>query len=106
MARKPESENEGPVKEMAGGWITERTGTRIPLFLKLTYLGFGLFGFAYLFLNRAGEIGHATRGPLVRQANEVMGNPPTAWIALLATLIAAFVALLLWFAFRREGADE
>ncbi len=106
MARTPESEKEGPVKEMAGGWITERTGTHIPLFLKLTYLGFSLFGISYLFLNRSGEVGHATRGPLVRQANEVMGAPPTVWFALLATLIAAFVALLLWFAFRKEDADE
>ena len=60
------------VKELAGGWITERKGTQIPAFLKLTYVGFSLFGVAYLFLHWMGEEGHVTRGALVKEANQVM----------------------------------
>src|SRR5690349_17573624 len=59
------------VHEIAGGWITERVGTPIPVFLKIAYVGFCLFGLIYLFIYRFGEVDHATRGPLVQQLNQV-----------------------------------
>ena len=47
------------IHELAGGWITERAGTPIPAFLKLTYVGFCLFGLWYLWAYWAGETTHA-----------------------------------------------
>jgi hypothetical protein len=97
----------GEVHELAGGWITERKGMPIPVFLKLAYVGFSIFGLAYLFRYTAGEVGHATRGPLVRQMNALTDQPPGTWIAVLAVLILAFVAGLLWYAFSyKPGAEE
>ncbi len=94
--------DKGDIHELAGGWITERKGTPVPGFLKLTYVGFCAFGLIYLFSYMAGEVNHATRGPLVKQLNAVMDQPGTPWFALLGTLIAAYTALLLWYALVRK----
>lgn len=91
---------EEKVHEIAGGWITERVGTPIPVFLKIAYVGFCLFGLIYLFIYRFGEVDHATRGPLVQQLNQVADQPPMAWIFFLGVVLVAFVAGLLAFAFR------
>ena len=90
------------VHELAGGWITERAGTPIPVFLKLAYVGFCLFGLFYLFKYSTGEIGHSTRGPLVEQLNQIATPPPMAWIVILGVILFAFVAGLLAFAFRSK----
>lgn len=37
------------------GGVESNHGGPIPLFLKLTYLGFGIFGVAYWLLYRAGD---------------------------------------------------
>lgn len=105
MAKPEESTNAAgaeKVHEIAGGWITERVGTPIPLFLKLAYVGFSLFGLLYLFLYRAGETDHASRGPLVRQLNQVSATPPMGWTVFLGVVLFAFVAGLLLFAFRSK----
>lgn len=92
---------EGPkIHELAGGWITERVGTPIPVFLKLAYVGFCLFGLFYLWKFSLGEIDHATRGALVQQLNQVSEAPPTAWIVFLGVVLFAFIVGLLAFAFR------
>ncbi|HEX6899247.1 MAG TPA: hypothetical protein VF789_06015 [Thermoanaerobaculia bacterium] len=97
---KSATEAEEPkVHDLAGGWITERVGTPIPLFLKLAYVGFSLFGLVYLFRFSLGEVGHATRGALVRQFNQLSQQPPTAWIVMLAAILGLFVVGLLAFAF-------
>jgi hypothetical protein len=88
------------VHEIAGGWITERAGTPIPVFLKIAYVGFCLFGLIYLFIYRFGEVDHATRGPLVQQLNQVADQPPAAWIVFLGVVLFTFVVGLLAFAFR------
>jgi hypothetical protein len=90
---------EPKVHEVAGGWISERVGTPIPAFLKLSYIGFCLFGLIYLFKYSLGEVDHATRGPLVQQLNQASDNPGTAWIIFLAVVLGAFVAGLLTFVF-------
>lgn len=87
------------VHELAGGWITERKNTAIPAFLKLAYVGFCLFGIAYLFRYWAGEVAHESRGPLVQQINTIMRVPGTGWQAVIAVLLGAFVLGLLWFVF-------
>ena len=96
----------GPkVHEIAGGWIAERVGTPIPVFLKITYIGFSLFGLIYLFRYSLGEVDHATRGPLVQQLNRVAEQPSTGWIVFLAVVLTAFIAGLLAYAFR-AGEEE
>lgn len=102
MTTKPEP---GEIHELAGGWITERTRTKIPPFLKLAYVGFSVFGVVYLFRYVMGEVDHATRGALVRQFNAVADKPPAAWITFLAVVLLAFVAGLLWYAFLAKSED-
>ena len=87
------------VHEIAGGWISERKGMPIPAFLKLAYVGFCLFGIAYLFRYWSGEVTHETRGPLVQVQNAIMQVPGTAWQATIAVILGVFVLGLLWFAF-------
>lgn len=87
------------VHEIAGGWITERKHTPIPGFLKLAYVGFCMFGLAYLFRYWAGEVAHDSRGPLVQQINTIMQVPGTGFQAVIAVILAAFVLGLLWFVF-------
>lgn len=94
------------VHELAGGWISERKGTPIPLFLKLSYVGFSIFGIAYLLLYASGEVDHASRGPLVQQINQAMDLPSSGWIGFIAVVLLAFVAGLFAYAFRPGGSDE
>ena len=103
----PQVPQEGEkIHELAGGWITERVGTPIPVFLKLAYVALSLFGLAYLFLYRSGEVGHATRGPLVQQFNQASQTAPMGWIIFLGVVLFAFIAGLLTFAFRSREEEE
>lgn len=97
-----------PVHELAGGWITERAGTPVPLFLKLSYVGFCLFGIYYLFANAQGETGHATRGALVRLFNQAGNLPGIGWFAFLAAVLLVYVIGLLAYAFfgKEEAGEE
>ncbi len=91
--------------ELAGGWISERKGTPVPGFLKLAYAGLSAFGVAYLLLFVAGEVGHATRGPLVQQMSATMEPPGPVWIGVLAAILVAFGAALVWYAVVRRAGD-
>ncbi len=104
---RPAPAAESPkIHEIAGGWITERAGTPIPLFLKLAYVGFCVFGLVYLFVYRFGEVDQATRGPLVQQLNQVTDQPSMAWIGFLGAVLLVFVSGLLTFAFSRPKDGE
>lgn len=97
----------GEVHELAGGWITERKGTPVPPFLKLAYLGFSVFGLAYLFLYASGEVTHDTRGALVRQFNAASELPSAGWIYFIGAVLVTFVGGLLFYGVvRTAGADE
>jgi hypothetical protein len=52
------------------GEMQVREGGKIPLFLKLTYVGFTLFGILYWVLNYAGD----TDSPLVQLLNKATGH--------------------------------
>lgn len=91
--------HDGDIHEIAGGWITERKNTPVPGFLKLSYVGFCIFGLVYMVGYWSGETGHATRGPLVEQANQVMQTPGGAFLGALLAVLALYVAGLLWYAF-------
>jgi len=49
--------------------LKERGGGPVPLFLKLTYIGFTVFGLSYWFLYKAGD-----GAKLVEQFNKLTGN--------------------------------
>jgi len=101
MTTAPEKEE---LHEIAGGWITERKGTPIPGFLKLTYIGFCLFGLYYLFTYWMGETTHSTRGALVAQFNQTAKEPAAWWHITLAVILIGFVAGLLYNVF--AGKEE
>ena len=61
--KKPE------VHEIAGGWITEKEGTEVPVFLRVVYVLVASSAVAYLILFMYGEVDHPERGPLVKQFN-------------------------------------
>ena len=102
MSSEPQDEK---IHEVAGGWITERVGTPIPLFLKLSYIGFSLFGLYYLFTYWSGEVGHSSRGPFVEEFNKAIDMPGGAWLAVMAVSLGLFVVGLLAYAFRKGGEE-
>ena len=93
------------VHELAGGWITERAGTPVPLFLKLAYVGFSRFGLSSLVADWTGEVSHGTRGQFVEEFNKAVQMPGGAWLAVVAATLGLFVVGLLAYAFRKGG-DE
>jgi phosphate/sulfate permease len=93
------------IKEYADGWITERKGTGIPGFLKLAYPIIVIACIVYLFLYMNGEVTHSTRGNLVQQLNAVTGTS-NGFMYIVAALIAAYVAILLAFLFKKSGHEE
>lgn len=102
MSSEPREEK---VHDLAGGWIQERSGTPVPLFLKLSYVGFSIFGLYYLFSYWRGEVGHASRGPFVEELNAALVQPGGAWLAFIAVCLGAFALGLLAYAFLAKGDD-
>lgn len=91
--------------DYAGGWITERKGTKIPGFLKLAYPVIALSCLAYLFLYMNGEIHHSTRGNLVQQLNAVTGSA-NGFMYVIAGMIAVYIVILLAFVLGKQGHEE
>jgi hypothetical protein len=91
--------------EYAGGWITEKSGTEIPFFLKLAYpiITIGVLIYIVVYMN--GEIHHATRGPLVRQLNAVTGSANT-FMYTVAGLIAVYAVILFAFVYKKSDHEE
>jgi len=100
-SEQPKSE----LHEYAGGWITERKGTKIPGFLKLAYPIIAIACIAYIFIYMNGEIHHSTRGPFVQQLNAVTGTAD-GFMYIVAGLIAVFGVILLAFLFGKRGREE
>lgn len=95
---------EKDVKDYADGWIQERKGTDVPPFLKLAFPVIGLGCVAYLFLQIYGDVGHATRGPLVRKFIEVSQTSP-ALSYTVGAMALVYVIILLAFVFRSFKED-
>ncbi len=92
------------IKEYAGGWLTERTGTDAPLFLKLSYLviAAGCPIYAVIYMN--GDVNHADRGPLVQALNAATEHSDALMWTVVA--LAAIYAVILWvFAFKKPHAE-
>jgi hypothetical protein len=93
-----------PVKDYAGGWISEKKGTEVPGFLKLAFPVIGLSAFAYILLFMNGETGHSERGPLVQQLNQVTGDANVLMYGVAAAALL-FVIIVVSFAFRKSGGE-
>ncbi len=94
-----------PVKDYAGGWITEKKGTEVPGFLKLAFPVIGLSATAYLILYINGETTHSDRGVLVRAFDTVTGDANGLMYAV-AGLALLFVITVVLFSVRASKHEE
>jgi cytochrome c oxidase subunit IV len=94
------------VKDYAGGWISERKGTPIPVFLKVVYLLWAVGTVSYLIVYMYGETTHSDRGPLVEQFNRAT-QTSESFMYMVAAMAALFFSLLIAFALKEpKGHDE
>ncbi|HZT32210.1 MAG TPA: hypothetical protein VFA33_20145 [Bryobacteraceae bacterium] len=94
---KPQAE----IKDYAGGWITERSGTEVPGFLKLAFVVIAAGSLSYFFLYMYGEVNHADRGALVRQLNAAT-EASGVLMYLVAAMIIVFGVIVIAFALRKS----
>ena len=92
------------VKEYADGWISERKGTDVPVFLKFAYIVIALGCVAYFFIYMYGEVNHSTRGALVRQFNAVTQSS-SGLMYFVAALILIYAVIVVKFAFSKFHED-
>jgi SNF family Na+-dependent transporter len=97
---KPQEE----IKEYADGWITERKGTDVPMFLKVAYIFIigGAVTYFIIFMN--GEVNHSERGVLVQAFNAVTQSSPGLMYAI-AAIIAIYFIIVISFVFRKFHED-
>jgi len=89
------------IKEYAGGWITEREGTRIPGFLKLAYVVIIVSVIAYFFMYMNGEVDSPSRGHLVQALNAAT-EASAALMYGIAALIVVYGVIVVAFALRKN----
>ena len=99
-----ENKDQKEIKEYADGWITERKGTDVPVFLKLAFIVIAVGCIAYLLIYMNGETTHSDRGPLVQRLNEVTGSSPALMYAV-AAMAVIFGIIVAVFAFKRFHED-
>ncbi len=94
--KKPEVE----IEEIAGGWITEKKGTGVPAFLKLTYVvvTVAIIGYLYIYMN--GEVNNETRGVLVQEFNRSTGTANPFMFFVIA-LVAIYAVITILFAVKK-----
>ena len=92
------------IKEYAEGWITERTGTEVPGFLKFAFVVIAAGCIAYFFIYMFGETTHADRGVLVERLNAATVSS-TGLMYLVGALAIVFALVLAVFTFRRFHED-
>lgn len=89
------------IKEYAGGWITEREGTAIPPFLKLSYIVIAAGAAAYFLLYMYGETSHPDRGALVQALNAATQASAGLMYAI-AAMIVVFGVIVVAFSFGKH----
>jgi len=101
----PEKQTGSDIHEYADGWISERKGTGVPAFLKLSYIVViaCMIGYLYIYMN--GEVNHSDRGSLVRQFNEVSKSSPGFMYAVMA-MVVVYAIIVVAFAFKAVSKDE
>ena len=98
-------EKKQELKGYADGWITERKGTKIPGFLKLSYpiIVAAMLYYIYTFMN--GEVDNASRGTLVQQLNAVTGtaNP---FMYIVGAMVLIYGIVLLAFVYGKNDHED
>jgi hypothetical protein len=89
------------IKEYAGGWITEREGTQIPPFLRLSYIVIAAGCLAYFLLFMYGETSHPDRGVLVQSLNAATQASAGLMYAV-AGMIVVFGVIVVAFSFGKH----
>jgi hypothetical protein len=89
------------IHEYADGWITERSGTEVPGFLKFAFIAIAGGAIAYFFIYMYGEVNHPDRGVLVKALNAATEASATLMYAV-AAMIVVFGAIVVAFSFRRS----
>lgn len=92
---------EPKIKEYAEGWITEREGTLVPGFLKLSYVVIAASAIAYFLLYMYGDTAQADRGPLVKAMNAATEASATLMYAI-AALVVIYGIIVVLFAFGKS----
>lgn len=97
-----ENQQQNELKEYADGWITEKKGTDVPLFLKISFVVIASGCVAYLYFFMHGEVDNAERGPLVKLLNETTASPTaTTFMYIVISIAIVYVAALLVFAYSK-----
>jgi len=87
--------------EIAGGWIMERKGTDVPMFLKATYIVVAGAAITYSIIWANGDTGDSERGHLVQQFNAAT-QFSSGFMWFVTALVVVFAAILFKFAFTRH----
>ncbi len=92
------------LKEYAEGWITERKGTEVPMFLKIAYIFIigGCLTYLIVFMN--GEVNHSERGVLVQTFNAATESSPGLMYAIAGIGVVYFIVVI-GFVFRKFHED-
>ncbi len=93
--------NDPKIKQYADGWMTEREGTEVPGFLKLSQIVIAVGAIAYFFIYMYGETGHPDRGPLVQAMNAATESSGTLMYAI-AAMIVVFGVVVAAFSFGKS----
>ena len=88
------------IHEYADGWITERSGTDVPAFLKLAFIAIAGGAIAYFFIYMYGETTHPDRGALVKALNAAT-EASGALMYAVAAMIIVYGLIVVAFSFRR-----
>jgi hypothetical protein len=100
-AKAANEPTEPPVHGYADNWITERSGTEVPAFLKLAFIAIAGGAIAYFFIYMYGETTHPDRGVLVKAMNAATEASATLMYAI-AAMIILFGVIVVAFSFRRS----
>jgi len=88
------------LKGYADGWITEKKGTDVPVFLKFAYIVIAGGCVAYFLMFMNGEVDHSDRGSLVRQFNQ-MTQSSDAFMYVITAMAAVYAVILVINAFKK-----
>lgn len=89
MATDVRPQDKPALHDIAGGWITEKPDTPVPMFLRIAYVVIATPGVAYLLMFIYGDVGNADRGPLIEQFNKST-HTSEPFMYIVAALVAVF----------------
>jgi len=100
----PSRSGNEPAKEAihgyADGWITERSGTDVPVFLKFAFIVIAAGAIAYFFIYMYGEVNNPDRGVLVKAMNAATEASATLMYIIVAMIIV-YGVIVVAFSFRK-----